>query len=69
MPRVLCMKRPEYHPRYAFEGDFTTPTPNTANTEYGMNFGTGYTARIFFYFKVPFSSTRIVYVEQCYIAV
>lgn len=49
MPRVLCMKRPEYHPRYAFESDFTNGPGGAANggavngngTEYGMGFGTG----------------------------
>ena len=38
MPRVLCMTRPEYHPRYAFDGDFTTNNEQ----DYGMNFGAGY---------------------------
>lgn len=47
MPRVLCMKRPEYHPRYAFESDFTGNGNGGGNggasgTEYGMGFGTGW---------------------------
>lgn len=41
MPRILCMKRPEYHPRYAFEGEFNAFTA-AENNEFGMNFGTRY---------------------------
>lgn len=28
MPKILCMERPEYHPRYSFEGtppDYNSP--------------------------------------------
>lgn len=42
MPRFLCMKRPEYRPIYAYEGDFTATSATAGNNDYGMNFGTGY---------------------------
>ncbi|OXA61857.1 Acetylcholine receptor subunit beta-like 2 [Folsomia candida] len=41
MPRFLCMKRPEYRPIYAYEGDFTATSATAGNNDYGMNFGTG----------------------------
>ncbi|CAG7829187.1 unnamed protein product, partial [Allacma fusca] len=57
MPRVLCMKRPDYHPRYAYEGDFSTMA--TATTDYGMNFPTGTLRRDSYYDSSPRTESSV----------
>ncbi|ODM91301.1 Acetylcholine receptor subunit beta-like 2 [Orchesella cincta] len=60
MPRVLCMKRPEYHPRYAFESDFSTPANTATNgTDYGMAFGTGTLRRDSYYDSSPRTESSV----------